>query len=505
MKRRDFLVSTFASALAISALDFKQAHAYNIPYNGLIDIQMNGKSQYLDDYTPFIDENNRTMVPLRFVSEKFGRTVDWHEESRYAIIRDDDSKALYFPVHSNFYIRNDGETIEMDTESVIHNNRLYIPLRYLAEELSLRVDFTFNNNKPLIVLEDKLYINSRNPDLKSYSVYPFNATILYTYNDLVADLNWLKRYYGDVLDIHSMGKSTSGEYDIWGIRLGNGEKVATAHGAMHGNEWLNIPILIEQIKEYASLYKSNGYYQGKNVRQLLDDVSIHFIPSVNPDGTALCQFGAYAFPQRAEELYRLNNNHVPAGYDFTRWKANINGVDLNRNMDTGMRELLRDDISNRRRPGFLEPTYAFFMGDDVESEVESKILCNHYRQKNSVLLLDYHSSGRILYWNFSNTNYNRQDDGSFVQVPDLLTTQARKIASAMSSVTGYINHDASAVHNNTTINRWGTYRLQIPSITVETTNVVDVQRTVGAMKFMNAYFNERSRVLYATLTAVAAI
>jgi len=32
------------------------------------------------DSAPYIDSNSRTMIPVRFVSEKLGATVEWNED-----------------------------------------------------------------------------------------------------------------------------------------------------------------------------------------------------------------------------------------------------------------------------------------------------------------------------------------------------------------------------------------------------------------------------------------
>ena len=49
-----------------------------------VNILINGKKVNFTSDTgyPFVDKNNRTMVPLRFVMEAFNVTVDWNGDTR---------------------------------------------------------------------------------------------------------------------------------------------------------------------------------------------------------------------------------------------------------------------------------------------------------------------------------------------------------------------------------------------------------------------------------------
>jgi plastocyanin len=52
---------------------------------GQTTANVNGNSVTLD-VAPYVDSNNRTLVPLRFVSEQFGAQVDWDPDARVATI-----------------------------------------------------------------------------------------------------------------------------------------------------------------------------------------------------------------------------------------------------------------------------------------------------------------------------------------------------------------------------------------------------------------------------------
>lgn len=96
-----------------------------------ITVAVDGVSVVWTDAKPFIDENGRTMVPLRAVGDALGLDVDW-DPSGIATFTSG-VKQMYFPIGSTVAFTGDGETIPMDTAAVIVNNRTYAPVRYLAE------------------------------------------------------------------------------------------------------------------------------------------------------------------------------------------------------------------------------------------------------------------------------------------------------------------------------------------------------------------------------------
>ena len=103
-----------------------------------VDVTVNGAAVRWTDAEPFIDENNRTMVPLRAVAEALGLSVGWDGAKREAIFSDG-AKTLYFPIGSSTARTGDGGTVQMDTAAVIRNDRTYAPIRYLAEYFGFAV------------------------------------------------------------------------------------------------------------------------------------------------------------------------------------------------------------------------------------------------------------------------------------------------------------------------------------------------------------------------------
>lgn len=105
-----------------------------------ITVKVNGTNVDFTDVAPFIDENSRTMVPLRAVADAFGLSVSWDAASREAVFTDG-AKTIYFPIGSVTAHTDDGETVEMDTAAVIVKDRTYAPVRYLANYFGHTVEW----------------------------------------------------------------------------------------------------------------------------------------------------------------------------------------------------------------------------------------------------------------------------------------------------------------------------------------------------------------------------
>ncbi|WP_051280251.1 family 10 glycosylhydrolase [Anaerovorax odorimutans] len=103
-----------------------------------ININLDGENIILDsDSVPFIDSNDRTLVPLRGVMEKFGAKVTWDEESRIAIVEKDDVK-VEVPIGEKYILKN-GTKMENDTVALIKDGRTYLPIRIVLESFGAGV------------------------------------------------------------------------------------------------------------------------------------------------------------------------------------------------------------------------------------------------------------------------------------------------------------------------------------------------------------------------------
>lgn len=85
---------------------------------------------------PFI-HGGRTLVPVRAISASLKADVKWDAETRSALItKGDTSITLYLDKKEALV---NGETVELDTVPVLKNGRVFLPLRFVSEQLKANV------------------------------------------------------------------------------------------------------------------------------------------------------------------------------------------------------------------------------------------------------------------------------------------------------------------------------------------------------------------------------
>lgn len=100
-----------------------------------ITVRINGKDIAFD-VTPQII-NNRTMVPMRAIFEELGATIDWNNDTRTVTAYTDWSTIKMTIGEYNYYI--DGEAYSLDVPAQIVNNRTLVPVRAVSEALACEV------------------------------------------------------------------------------------------------------------------------------------------------------------------------------------------------------------------------------------------------------------------------------------------------------------------------------------------------------------------------------
>lgn len=91
------------------------------------------------DVPPYIDSSGRTMVPVRFVVEALGAGVEWQEAEKKVLIRGA-GREIELVIGSRSALV-DGEQWDMDTVPVLKNDRTMVPLRFIGEALGISVDW----------------------------------------------------------------------------------------------------------------------------------------------------------------------------------------------------------------------------------------------------------------------------------------------------------------------------------------------------------------------------
>ena len=101
---------------------------------------------FTGDAAPYIDNNWRTMVPIRALMEAFDAEVVWDEANPDVVTvnYDGDTQIVMNVGETGYSI--DGVDGDMDTVPVNNNGRVYVPIRFVAEGIGFHVTPLYNAN-----------------------------------------------------------------------------------------------------------------------------------------------------------------------------------------------------------------------------------------------------------------------------------------------------------------------------------------------------------------------
>ncbi|WP_424767546.1 M14 family metallopeptidase [Paenibacillus sp. sgz302251] len=208
----------------------------------------------------------------------------------------------------------------------------------------------------------------------------------YDYADLQEDLNRLAVIY-PFIRRQSIGASVM-EKKIPEIRVGKGAKQVHANASFHGNEWITTPVMIRFLNEYLLALTNNGSIRGLVMNPFYETTTLSLVPMVNPDGVDLVVNGL-----PSQEPYRSEALAINGGSeDFSGWKANIRGVDLN-NQFPALWE--REAARGPRAPAPRD-----YAGTGPLTEPESQAIANLTRNSSFNRVLAFHTQGRVIFWGF---------------------------------------------------------------------------------------------------------
>ena len=116
-----------------------------------MNIELDGK--VLDIPEKAYIENDRTMMPVRVISEELGYNVTWDEPNQKVLVEKtyEDGMVYVFEltIGSNVIVEDSSSLFkpmekEIEVPPVIKNERTFIPVRALTELLGLKVDWNEN-------------------------------------------------------------------------------------------------------------------------------------------------------------------------------------------------------------------------------------------------------------------------------------------------------------------------------------------------------------------------
>lgn len=281
------------------------------------------------------------------------------------------------------------------------------------------------------------YVNLKN--YKHYSVVDGSKEISYEQYRYYIEV--LALLYPEAVTVKKIGKSADGR-TIYAYRLGTGKKEVYIDASTHAREHMTTNVVMAMIDTYTKGYINKKKLAQYDVEKLLNNVSIWFVPMVNPDGVMLVQQGlsSVSAEKRAQVLAYNGNSK-----NFARYKANIRGVDLNRNYNVAWKQT---STSPRAR------SYQFYKGPSAVSEPETKAMVKFVNAHDFKSYIAYHSAGEVLYWKY------KQNAAQLAQHRPLVTQ--------LQQITGYRPDNATGIVSGSGAGQdWFVAKTGKPGITIE--------------------------------------
>lgn len=270
------------------------------------------------------------------------------------------------------------------------------------------------------------------PEEDVFDCETVKITDCYTYEQMRADMDALAAAYPALASVSIIGQSVRG-VEIPALIMGevNAPHHVLVQAAIHAREHMT-SLLAMALSE--SWLRSGGNPQ----------VCFHVIPMTNPDGVKISQEAAY--DEHTRQLYV--NDYAAGlteaeGEEYLReWKANYNGVDINRNFDA-----MWESVNT-----VAAPSSGDYRGEAPESEPETQGLVSYTRQYAFDATISYHATGSMIYWQFGPAS------------------EADKAAHALALVIGELAGYSVEFDDGKSFGGykdWASSKLGIPSLTIE--------------------------------------
>ncbi|MBQ4517623.1 MAG: copper amine oxidase N-terminal domain-containing protein [Clostridia bacterium] len=181
-----------------------------------VKVTLDGNEICFPDAKPFIDERDRVLVPIRFVSEALGAFVDWENETRTAVIKQDNDEIIYTVYQPMAYLN--GEMMVMDTYGILKDCRTMIPIRFISELLGCMVNWN-EKTATVVITSPKDVVDFPEPE------------ITVNYPESISDkrLLWI-----DVLNIRDFERSGDYEFKIEFLNPAQFNTYEQDEGAING-------------------------------------------------------------------------------------------------------------------------------------------------------------------------------------------------------------------------------------------------------------------------------
>ncbi|WP_138160328.1 copper amine oxidase N-terminal domain-containing protein [Peptoniphilus catoniae] len=187
---KKFLIFTLALVMALEVSVFAERS---------ISISLNGKEIKTD--APAYIKDDRTLVPIRFISEALGYKVDWNEKDRQVTISKEGIEMVLTIGKKEVLIN--GVSKSNDVAPEITKDRTFVPIRFIAENFGIKVDWDKDNYVVILTSKEDSLKDPYAKELKNIAsdfqksledlrTYYFEDVSKYNNDQILSKLNEIK-------------------------------------------------------------------------------------------------------------------------------------------------------------------------------------------------------------------------------------------------------------------------------------------------------------------------
>ena len=290
----------------------------------------------------------------------------------------------------------------------------------------------------------------RNAAAKQDGYYFNDGSGMYTYQALESDLNALRSNYSGV-SVNALCQTPDGR-QVYHVIIGNqsaGKKLLVT-GTMHAREYITSKVVMRQLKKLLDEKKGGD--------TSLDNVCVHFVPMMDPDGVAISQYGTDGMQtsvmrdtvkniMKSWAEWEILTNQDKYNWYLNKWKNTAKGVDINQNFPTDTWSTLNDARN--------KPSSDMYKGPSAGSEAETRAMMELVNRYGFTAAVNYHAQGEIIY---------ADDD----KASEAVRNRCNAMGAIVQGVTGYrLPEPHEGSFDDGAFKSWLNVNKGIPAVTVE--------------------------------------
>jgi hypothetical protein len=303
---------------------------------------------------------------------------------------------------------------------------------------------------------DDLEQRNFHPEMLEYRI----PSGYHSYNDIVTELENISVSHASITSLSSLGPTTCHQYyldgnneysdfqhNIWCLKISDNPEVEEDEpnlfigGGIHARELISVEVALNLMNHIIENYDSDP-----EIRDLVDNNQLWFMPLMNPDGHKLV-FDEVNVSHR-KSLTDNNGNGIPESYE--------DGVDLNRNFGYVWGSNGTSD----------DPTNNIYHGTHAWSEIETCYFRDLLTERKFVGGITYHSRGQYVLYPLGHI------PGAFAKDHEIMHDLAVEMAEMTPRIDSAGHYDARQAVNfgytcQGTMGDWGYAEERLFNFTVE--------------------------------------